>query len=122
MLDTNILIYATNNSPPEILARLGKFRRGEIAISSITWAEYCVGLYKLKIDNSPVEKLIDILPFDARAGNIFGTITDNHPEKANGFDRLIAAHAISLGVKLITNNHADFARYRDDGLVIDNWM
>jgi len=122
MLDTNILIYATKNSPPEILGRLATFRKGEIVISSIAWAEYCVGVHKLKIDNSPVEKLINILPFDAAAGNMYGMLTAKHPDRASGFDRLIAAHAMAAGVKLITNNPADFASYLDDGLAVENWV
>jgi len=122
MLDTNILIYATKNSPPEILGRLATFRKGEIVISSIAWAEYCVGVHKLKIDNSAVERLINILPFDAAAGNTYGMLTARHPGRANGFDRLIAAHAISAKVKLITNNPADFSPYLDDGLAVENWV
>jgi len=122
MLDTNILIYATKNSPPEILGRLATFRKGEIVISSIAWAEYCVGVHRLKIDNSPVEKLINILPFDAAAGNIYGMLTAKHPDRASGFDRLIAAHAIAAGVKLISNHPADFASYLDDGLAVENWV
>ncbi|MCL2658749.1 MAG: type II toxin-antitoxin system VapC family toxin [Betaproteobacteria bacterium] len=122
MLDTNILIYATTNSPPEIFERLAKFRKGEVVISSIAWAEYCVGVHKFKIDNSPVEKLIDILPFDADAGNVYGLLTAKHPDRASGFDRLIAAHAIAAGVKLITNNPGDFSLYLDDGLAVENWV
>lgn len=122
MLDTNILIYATKNSPPEIFERLAKFRKGEVVISSIAWAEYCVGIHKFKIDNSSVEKLIDILPFDGAAANVYGMLTGKHPGRANGFDRLIAAHAIAAGVKLVTNNPGDFAPYLDDGLAVDNWV
>ena len=33
---------------------------------------------------------------------------------------MIAAHAISIGMALITNNQADFTQYRDDGLAIEN--
>jgi len=121
MLDTNILIYATKNNPPSILERLAKFRKDEIVISSIAWAEYCVGIHKLKIDNSLVENLINILPFDADAGNMYGVLTAKHPARGNGFERLIAGHAIAAGVKLITNNPADFALYLDDGLAVENW-
>ena len=121
MLDTNILIYATKNSPLEIFERLTKFRKGEIVISAIAWAEYCVGVHKFKIDNSPVEKLIDILPFGADAGNTYGMLTARHPDRTSGFDRLIAAHAITMKAKLVTNNPADFAPYLDDGLVVENW-
>jgi tRNA(fMet)-specific endonuclease VapC len=34
---------------------------------------------------------------------------------------MIAAHAISLGITLVTNNAADFALYADAGLVVENW-
>ncbi|MDR0441066.1 MAG: type II toxin-antitoxin system VapC family toxin [Candidatus Accumulibacter sp.] len=122
MLDTNILIHATRNGPPEILERLARFRKGEIVISSIAWAEYCVGAHKLGIDNSPVEKLIDILPFDAGAGNTYGMLTAKHSDRASGFDRLVAAHAIAVGVTLVTNNPVDFALYLDDGLAVENWV
>ena len=122
MLDTNILIYATNNKPPEIFERLAKFRKGEVVISAIAWAEYCVGIHKFKIDHSAVETLIDILPFDSAAGNTYGMLTAAHPDRASGFDRLIAAHAISAGVKLITNNPGDFALYLNDGLAVENWV
>jgi tRNA(fMet)-specific endonuclease VapC len=34
-------------------------------------------------------------------------------------DRLIAAHAVSTGLVLVTNNEADFKDY--PGLVVENW-
>ena len=121
MLDTNILIYAARNNPPEILERLGKFRKGDIAISSIVWAEFCVGLHKSGIDAGQVDAFIDIIAFDKAAGDVFGMLTAKYPDRARGFDRLIAAHAIAAKTKLITNNVADFAPYLDDGLALENW-
>jgi tRNA(fMet)-specific endonuclease VapC len=35
---------------------------------------------------------------------------------------MIAAHALSLGVTLVTNNTADFDLYADAGLVVENWV
>jgi len=121
MLDTNILIYASKHNPPKIFERLGKFRKGEIAISSIVWAEYCVGLYKSGIAAGQADAFIDIVPFDKAAGDVFGMLTAKYPDRARGFDRLIAAHAIAARTKLITNNVADFAPYLDDGLAVENW-
>ena len=34
---------------------------------------------------------------------------------------MIAAHALSLGVTLVTNNPADFEAYKPAGLVLENW-
>jgi len=122
MLDTNILIYISLRQPPAIIDRLRKFRRGEIVISSIVWAEFSVGLYKAGIDSGQVDRFIDVLPFDRAAGDVFGKLTAKYPDRAKGFDRLIAAHAIAAGVKLITNNMADFTQYLDDGLAVENWV
>ncbi|MDR2364483.1 MAG: type II toxin-antitoxin system VapC family toxin [Zoogloeaceae bacterium] len=121
MLDTNILIYISKKHPPEIMERLRKFRRGEIAISAVVWAEYAVSLYKAGIDGGQIDRFIDVLPFDRAAGDLFGKLTAKYPDRTKGFDRLIAAHAIAAGVKLITNNAVDFARYLNDGLIVENW-
>ena len=121
MLDTNILIYIHKSSPQEVIARLRKFKRGEVAVSSVVWAEFSVGLYKNGIDAPSIEKLIDVLVFDKKAAGVFGRISANKPGRQKGFDRLIAAHAIALGVPLVTNNVADFQPYLEEGLVVENW-
>jgi tRNA(fMet)-specific endonuclease VapC len=38
----------------------------------------------------------------------------------NSQDKLIAAHAIALGVTLVTDNERDFAAYPN--LIIENWL
>jgi len=122
MLDTNILIYAARQQPVQVIARLRSFRRGEIVISSIVWAEFSVGLHKAGIDGGEIDHSMVVIPFDRAAGDVFGKLTAKYPDRAKGFDRLIAAHAISAEVKLITNNRADFAMYLDDGLRLENWL
>lgn len=122
MLDANILIYIYKHHPPTVVERLKKFRRGEIVVSSIAWAEFSAGLHKLKVDSSRIDRLIDVAPFDQVAGDVFGKLTAKYPDRAKGFDRLIAAHAIAVDVKLITNNTTDFSIYLNDGLVIENWV
>ena len=122
MLDTNILIYLSKNDPPAVMERLAKFRKGEIGISSIAWGEYLVGLYKKGITDGQFDQFISVLSFDASAANVFAKLTAKYPDRSKGFDRLIAAHAITVGVKLITNNTTDFALYLDDGLAVENWV
>jgi tRNA(fMet)-specific endonuclease VapC len=58
---------------------------------------------------------IPILPFDERAGRTYATI----PFKRASYDRLIAAHALALGLILVTDNEADFADV--PGLQVENW-
>jgi len=122
MLDTNILIYIYKKRPPAVIERLKNFRRGEVAVSSIVWAEFSTGLHKLGIDGGQIDQLIEVLPFDRSAADMFGKLTAQYPDRAKAFDRLIAAHAMALKVKLITNNPADFSSYLNDGLVIENWV
>ena len=122
MLDTNILIYLSKDYSPILMRRLMSFRKGEIGISSIVWAEYLVGLYKNGIEDGNFDRLVQVVSFDAAAANVFAKLTAKYPDRTRGFDRLIAAHAISIGVKLVTNNVGDFERYLDDGLALENWM
>ena len=122
MLDTNICIYMLKNNPPAVLKRFSECLDGEVTISAIVWAELCCG------KNKDASALLDALymrlnprPFDSDAALKFGQLAQNHPEKKNTFDRLIAAHAISLGLTLVTNNPGDFSRYQQDGLRLENW-
>lgn len=59
--------------------------------------------------------------FDAQAAKAYGPIRAAHKERnRDALDKLIASHAISLGVTLVTNNEADFVNY--PGLVVENWV
>jgi tRNA(fMet)-specific endonuclease VapC len=49
-------------------------------------------------------------------------LTIKHSNRKANFDRLIAAHAIALNVRLVTNNATDFVLYEDSGLVVENWI
>ncbi|MFX8278020.1 VapC toxin family PIN domain ribonuclease, partial [Acinetobacter baumannii] len=40
--------------------------------------------------------------------------------RKDALDKLIAAHAVSLDITVVTNNEKDFSRY--PGLMIDNWL
>ena len=64
---------------------------------------------------------IPIAPFETKSGIAYGTIRlATRERKAEQLDKLIAAHAVSLGVVLVTNNEKDFAKY--PGLRIENWL
>lgn len=58
---------------------------------------------------------IPVLPFDEQAAHKYAII----PFKRASYDRLIAAHALALGVTLVTDNEADFADV--PGLSVENW-
>ena len=65
---------------------------------------------------------IPVIPFDAAAGVAYGPIrlATRDGTKKDALDKLIAAHAVSLNVTVVTNNEKEFARY--PGLSIENWI
>ncbi|MCL2076642.1 MAG: type II toxin-antitoxin system VapC family toxin [Betaproteobacteria bacterium] len=123
MLDTNICIHLIKKHPPEIVEKFDNFRKGEICISAITWAELCCGIQKdgAKITERLLE-ILDVVPFGIEQGRKFGELSARLPNRKANLDRMIAAHAISLEMALVTNNIADFEAYKPHGLVLENWL
>ncbi|MEW6120527.1 MAG: type II toxin-antitoxin system VapC family toxin [Pseudomonadota bacterium] len=128
MLDTNICVYLMKAHPPEVLARLQQLDHGDAVMSIISYAELRVGLEGLGPSRAQNERAlqllsrdIPVLPFDKTAAERYGVqraaVRDR---RRDALDRLIAAHASSLGLTLITNNEADFRDY--PGLVVENWV
>ena len=120
MLDTNICIYLMNEQPEEVVARFKKCRRGEVVISSITWAELSCGL-DIHNNESQFEEFLNtikVMPFEIKAASLFGKLSQQFPNRKSSFDRMIAAHAMALDVVLVTNNVSDFELY---GINIENW-
>jgi len=123
MLDTNICIYIAKKHPPEVIHHLAKYRRGELAISSITWSEFCCGLSKEgKGAADRLLEYLEVVPFCRKSAEIYAMLTLRFPNRKTGFDRLIAAHAIAMNVPLVSNNTADFVLYHDAGLRMENWI
>jgi tRNA(fMet)-specific endonuclease VapC len=125
MLDTDIVIHARD----EMESVLAKFleHQGAILISSLTFAELQKGFFKRSEHTaSRRSRLMALLPniqilsFDRAAAEAYGQIIAQCGwAKGRDFDRMIAAHAISINAILVTNNAADF---RDiPALQIENW-
>jgi tRNA(fMet)-specific endonuclease VapC len=128
MLDTNVCVYLMKAHPPEVLARLAQLDHGDAVMSIITYAELRVGLESLDATRAQNERAlhlltreIPVLPFDEAAAERYGVMRAAVPDRRrDAFDRLIAAHAASLGLVLVTNNEADFRDY--PGLLVENWV
>lgn len=119
LLDTNILIYLIGGGSALLRTRVEALQPGEAVTSALCAAEVAVGLRDAEpIVHEMVARLyrqIPPLPFDHAAADRFGTL----PYRRGATDRLIAAHAISLNLVLITNNARDFADI--PGLKVENW-
>lgn len=119
LLDTNCCIYLLAGTYPALTARVEKREVGEVAISAIVYAEVALGTAHGKPpDFADLAAFIDqipVLPFDDAAARAYASL----PFRRGRFDRLLAAHALSLNSVVITNNEADFVDI--PGLKIENW-
>lgn len=129
MLDTNICIYIIKQRPQSVLDRFSALPVGDIGISSITLAELEYGAAKSAQPRKNREALeefvspLDIAAFDRDAAEAYGRIRSALEKKGlpiGAMDMLIAAHALSLGINLVTNNEAEFRRV--PGLRVENWI
>ena len=128
MLDTNICIYLMKQQPAQVQERLAECYVGDVVISAITLAELefgvaCSGRAKPRNKAALAGFLEDIpvAPFGPGAAAAYGPLrlASRHRNR-DALDKLIAAHAISLGVTLVTNNERDFRDY--PGLDVENWV
>ncbi len=128
MLDTNICIYIIKNRPSSVLDRLVAFPTEDVGISVITVAELRYGASKSarpERNHDALDEFLfpfEIALFDEPATKAYGTIRSALEKKGRpigSMDLLIAAHALSRDVQLVTNNAKEFERV--SSLEIDNW-
>lgn len=128
MLDTNIIIYTINNRPPEIKQRFNA-NMAHLCISTVTLGELVYGAEKSR-DPQRNQQVVDglvarleVLSFDAAAAHHLGQLRAELTKKGTPighYDEMIAAHARSAGLTLITNNLREFKRV--PGLRLENWV
>ena len=128
MLDTNICIYAIKHKPEKVFQKLKSIDPKDVCISSVTYAELMHGVEK----SAAVEKNrlalalllsnIEILDFDTRAAEDYGKIRaalEKQGRPIGVLDMMIAAHARSRGLVVVTNNTGEFSRVSE--LELENW-
>jgi tRNA(fMet)-specific endonuclease VapC len=128
MLDTDTCIYLIKEKPAHVLRRFRSLRVSDIGVSAITCAELQHGVEKSARPRENALALVkfltplEIAAFDDMAAADYGTIRaalEREGRVIGAMDLLIAAHARSLGVILITNNIDEFKRVA--GLALENW-
>ena len=130
ILDTNICIYIINEKPDKVLRKFELYPVYEFGISSITHAELQYGIEKSKNKNTNQAALdefllpLTILPFHGqRLVTCYGEIRASLESKGQTIgplDMLIAAHALSLDLTIISNNIKEFSRIPN--LKCENWI
>lgn len=129
MLDTNICIFLIKRRPEHVLCKFVEQEPGNITISAITYAELLHGVEKSQAKERNRIALtmflaeIPVIPFDDSAAQEYGIIKADLQKKGTSIgpmDTLIAAHAKSLNMILVTNNTREFVRV--DGLALEDWV
>ena len=128
MLDTNIIIYLMKNHSEALIQRFHQVSPEEVCVSSITYAELEYGVSKSDSKEKNAMALltmmskIRVLPFDSSSCKTYGEIRsalEKSGKVIGANDMLIAAHAKSLGLTLVTNNTREFDRI--SGLNVEDW-
>jgi tRNA(fMet)-specific endonuclease VapC len=128
LLDTNICIYIRQRKPEEVLRRFRRLRPGEAVLSVITYGELLFGAAKSTQQAAARERLLELvrllpaLALPESAAETYGAVRaelESKGETIGNNDLWIAAHALAMGLTLVTNNESEFRRVR--GLKVQNW-
>lgn len=127
MLDTNICIYVVKHHPASLRDAFNRHSE-HLCISSVVLAELLYGAEKSAQpdhNRDTVERFaarLDVVHFDDRAAAHYGRLRadlEREGRPIGPYDLMIAAHARSLGLTLVTNNEREFRRV--PGLLLENW-
>jgi tRNA(fMet)-specific endonuclease VapC len=128
MLDTNACVFLLNRSRPKLARKVLATRPGDIVLSAITAAELSYGAAKSRRPGdarAAVDELLAafaLVGFDAPAVEAYGALRadlERRGKPIGPLDMLIAAHAVSQGSILVTNNVREFKRV--SGLHVEDW-
>jgi tRNA(fMet)-specific endonuclease VapC len=128
LLDTNVCVDYLNGRYPAVVARVQNSAPDDVGLSCLVVGELRYGADRsarpkanhLRIDRLVAE--LECLDFDLRAAAIYGRVragleAAGKPIGPN--DMLIAAHALSRRLVLVTDNVGEFRRVK--GLKVENW-
>lgn len=130
MLDTDTASYIIKGRSPEIEAKLAAVPPSKVCISVITRAELLYGLkrlpagHRLHLGVRQFLRIVRVLPWDEAAADYYAEIryqlvTQGQP--IGELDMMIAAHSLSAGAALVTNNTSHFERIQAP-LTLLNWQ
>lgn len=119
LLDSNIVIAVALAAGPAIRLRMAQFDEGDFVTSAVVYAEVVHGSVRGKpppfLALEAFIEEVPLLPFDYLAAQAYAALRFQR----NSYDRLIAAHALALGLTLVTDNEKHFADV--PGLKVENW-
>jgi tRNA(fMet)-specific endonuclease VapC len=128
MLDTNIVVYTIKNRPTTVKAAF-EAHYGQMCISSVTLMELIYGAEKSLrpernlLDVEGLAARLDVLNYDDIAATHSGQLRAELAKAGTPigpYDQMIAGHARSRGLILVSNNIREFERV--PGLRLENWI
>jgi tRNA(fMet)-specific endonuclease VapC len=128
LIDTDICIYVSKNHSPILRARFELLKQGEAAISAINFGEMLFGAEKSQFGAASMARLrgfiehVPVLPLNEDVAETYASIRAHLERKGTPIganDLWIGAHALTLGITLITNNDKEFKRIPK--LKVENW-
>ena len=128
LLDTNACVDYLTGRYPRVVARIQRSSPQDLCLSSTVVAELRYGAdhsRRRRTSHARIDALldeIDCLDFDLRAAASYGRVRAQLEAVGTPIgpnDMLIAAHALSRGLTVVTDNVAEFGRVK--GLKVANW-
>lgn len=129
LLDTNICIYIAKRKPAQVLSRFTQMKPGDVGMSIVTYLELVYGALKSQAIEAnlarigQLEVLIPAQPLNVGVAGHYGRLRaelEAAGTPIGAYDLMIAAHALSLGLTLVTNKVREYSRV--NGLRVENWV
>jgi len=127
LLDTNMASYIIKGNIPAVRRHVVKVPMAQLAISAVTEGELRYGVER-RLDATHLRSIVNefllrvtILPWDSEAARHYGQIRaalEREGQTMGNLDLMIGAHALALGIVLVTNDQA-FTRIKD--LQLADW-
>jgi tRNA(fMet)-specific endonuclease VapC len=128
MLDTDTCIFVTRPNNAKLAGRFRQQRKGDLAISVVTYGELRVGAEKSDRYPDSLTYLeiftqgVPVIPLDPEVAVFYGRVRSDLERRGKiigANDLWIASHCLQLGLTLVTNNEREFRRIPN--LPIENW-
>jgi tRNA(fMet)-specific endonuclease VapC len=129
MLDTDSCIAVIKRKPAKILRKITDLAPGEVGLSTVTLAELRFGVAKSVFPERNGQALdefllpLEIADFDETAAAAYGVVRaalEKAGTPIGPLDTQIGAHALILGVVLVTHSTREFRRI--PRLDVQDWL
>jgi tRNA(fMet)-specific endonuclease VapC len=128
LLDTNVCVDILSRRYPSVTERVRISSPQDLCLSSVVVAELRYGADRSQRRAENHERIdiltaeIQCLDFDLAAARVYGRIRSTLEAEGSPigpYDMMIAAHALSQGLIVVTDNEREFRRI--SGLEVENW-